>query len=60
MSANIKNFKNALGISNPHFWTNLAKRNFECLHSYLDRLVKKFALMIGPTRYFGTVLFKTF
>ena len=49
MSANIKNFKIALGISNPHFWTNLVKRNFRCLHSYLDPLVLKVALIFGPT-----------
>ena len=49
MSANIKSFKIALGISNPYFWTNRVKRNFRCLHSYLDPLVLKVALIYGPT-----------
>ena len=40
MSANIKKFKIALGISNPHFWTNLVKRN-----------ISMFALIFGPTFY---------
>ena len=53
------NSKIALGISNPHFWTNLVERNIsmfalifgpyqKSLHSYLDPFIKKFALIYGP------------